>query len=68
VLGWYRTLIAEKYDSTGPKQKKRGRPHIPQDVEEFILRLAKDNRNWGYKRIQETVIYHYCPVKVLGYG
>lgn len=57
VLGWYRTLIAEKYNSTGPKQKKRGRPHIPQDVEEFILRLAKDNRNWGYKRIQETVVY-----------
>ena len=57
VLGWYRTLIAEKYDSTGPKQKKRGRPCIPKDVEDFILRLAAENKNWGYKRIRDYVIY-----------
>ena len=29
VLGWYRTLIADKYDSTGSQQKKRCRARIP---------------------------------------
>ena len=57
VMGWYRTLIADKYDSTAPGQKKRGRKPIPQEVEDFIVRLAEENRNWGYERIQETVIY-----------
>ena len=57
VMSWYRTLIADKYNSVGPEQKKRGRKPIPQEVEDFIVRLAEENPNWGYKRVQETVIY-----------
>ena len=31
VMGWYNTLIADKYNSVGPGQKKRGRKRIPKD-------------------------------------
>ena len=57
VLGWYRTLIAGKYNSVKPGQKKRGRKPIPKNVEDLIIRLARENRTWGYRRIQQTVIY-----------
>ena len=57
VLGWYKTLIADKYNSVKPGQKKRGRKLIPKDVEKLIVRLARENRTWGYKRIQQTVVY-----------
>jgi hypothetical protein len=32
--------------------KKPGRPTLPAEVVELVLRLAKENSNWGYKRIQ----------------
>ena len=57
VMGWYRTLIADKYNSVAPGQKKRGRKCIPQEVEDFIIRVAEENRNWGYDRIRATVAY-----------
>ena len=57
VLGWYKTLIADKYNSFAPGQKKRGRKRIPKEIEELIIKIAKENRNWGYKRVQETVVY-----------
>ena len=54
VMGWYNTLIADKYNSVGPGQKKRGRKRIPKDIEDFIIKVAKENRNWGYDRIRDT--------------
>ena len=40
-LTWYSKLIAEKYDSTGPDQKTRGRKPITDDLKALILRLAE---------------------------
>ncbi|MBP5585259.1 MAG: integrase core domain-containing protein [Lentisphaeria bacterium] len=57
VMSWYKTLIADKYNSVAPGQKKRGRKRIPKEIEELIIKIAKENRNWGYKRVQETVVY-----------
>ena len=57
VMGWYNTLIADKYNSVAPGQKKRGRKRIPKDIEDFIIKVAKENRNWGYDRIRDTVAY-----------
>ena len=47
-------LIADKYNSVAPGQKKRGRKRIPKDIEDFIIKVAKENRNWGYDRIRDT--------------
>lgn len=57
VMGWYSKLIAEKYDSTGPDQKTRGRKPITDDLKALILRLAEQNPSWGYKRIRDYAVY-----------
>ena len=43
VMGWYSKLIADKYDSTGPDQKTRGRKPITDDLKALILRLSEQN-------------------------
>jgi putative transposase len=49
LLAWHRRLIARKYDGT--EKRKPGRPRISADVEALVVRMAKDNRTWGYDRI-----------------
>ena len=42
ILGWYRKLVAKKFD--GSKLRPRaGRPQISDEVEQLILRMAKEN-------------------------
>lgn len=57
VMGWYNTLIAGKYTSTGPGQKKRGRPAVTEELEKAIVKMAQNNPVWGYKRIRDYLIY-----------
>ena len=50
ILAWHRKLGAQKFD--GSQQRKApGRPMIDQEVEALIVRMAKENRSWGYDRI-----------------
>jgi putative transposase len=50
ILGWHRTLVAQKFD--GSKQRQApGRPMINQEIEALIVRMARENRSWGYDRI-----------------
>jgi len=50
ILGWYRTLVAQKCD--GSQQRKApGRPTIDQALEALVVRMAQENRSWGYDRI-----------------
>ena len=50
ILAWYRRLIARKFD--GSKERRTpGRPRIDREVEELIVRMANENRSWGYDRI-----------------
>jgi putative transposase len=50
LLRWYRKLISRKYD--GSKSRKAGRPRIVGEIEELILRMARDNPRWGYTRLR----------------
>jgi transposase InsO family protein len=50
LLRWYRRLIARKYD--GSKARRVGRPKTPVDIEQLVLRMARDNPRWGYTRIR----------------
>src|SRR5215471_17287228 len=50
ILGWYRRLVARKFDGSRARGAP-GRPRIGKDVEELIVRMAKENRSWGYDRI-----------------
>src|SRR5262249_39023934 len=50
ILAWYRKLVASKFD--GSKARRRpGRPRIWRKVEQLIVRIAEENRDWGYDRI-----------------
>jgi len=50
LMAWHRRLIARKYDSS--KVRKPGRPSTASELRELILRMARENRSWGYTRIQ----------------
>ena len=50
LLGWYRRLIARKFD--GSKSRRYpGRPRIDAEIEQLVVRMAKENSDWGYDRI-----------------
>src|SRR5262252_2216856 len=50
ILGWHRKLVAQKFDSS-PQRKAPGRPMIDPELEALIVRMAQENRSWGYDRI-----------------
>jgi hypothetical protein len=51
LMRWYHRLIAEKFD--GSKTRKAlGRPRVPEEVEQLVVRLAEENPTWGYRRLQ----------------
>src|ERR1700751_3317436 len=50
ILGWYRKLIARKFD--GSKHRSYpGRPPVGREVTQLIVRMARENCGWGYDRI-----------------
>jgi hypothetical protein len=50
ILGWYRKLIARKFDGSQSRQYP-GRPRIDHETEQLVVRMAKENSDWGYDRI-----------------
>jgi putative transposase len=50
ILAWYRKLVARKFDGSKARRGP-GRPLIRREVEQLIVRMAEDNRSWGYDRI-----------------
>jgi putative transposase len=50
ILAWYRRLVARKFDGSRA-HRPAGRPPIDKEVEGLIVRMAKENRSWGYDRI-----------------
>jgi putative transposase len=52
MLAWFRELAARKYDSS---EARRGRPPKPKDVRKLVIRLATENRRWGYTKIRDAL-------------
>ena len=50
LLRWHRQLIVKKYDGSG--RRGPGRPPIMQEIRRLIVRMATENRDWGYTRIR----------------
>src|SRR5262244_3344644 len=50
LLAWYRRLVAQKFDGSRCRAYP-GRPRISPEVEALVMRLARENRGWGYDRI-----------------
>src|SRR5215468_2269306 len=50
ILGWHRKLVAQKFDGSTQRQSP-GRPKIDPELEALVVRMAQENRSWGYDRI-----------------
>ena len=48
ILRWHRALVRRQW--TYP-HRRPGRPALPQETVELIVRLARENPRWGYLRI-----------------
>jgi transposase InsO family protein len=54
LLAWHRRLAARKYDTS--RRRKPGRPPAIRSIARLVVRLAKENPLWGYRRIHGELI------------
>jgi len=50
LLRWHRELVAKKWDYS--HRRAPGRPRTMNTIVDLILRMALENRSWGYTRIR----------------
>jgi transposase len=50
ILSWYRTFVDQKGGTSAPP-KSVGRPRLDKESEALVVRMARENRSWGYDRI-----------------
>ncbi len=55
LLRWHRDLVRRKW-SLFASRPRRGRPGLVTERRELILRLARENSRWGYRRIQGELL------------
>jgi hypothetical protein len=50
VLRWHRNLVARRHAAES-RPKRPGRPRTVHSIRTLVLRLARENPNWGYRRV-----------------
>jgi transposase len=55
VLRWHRDLVAHRHAIASPP-KRAGWPRTVRSVCMLVLRLARENSSWGYRRIHGELL------------
>jgi transposase InsO family protein len=55
ILRWHRDLLARRHAARS-RPTRPGRPPTVRSVRVLVLRLAKDNPHWGYRRIHGELL------------
>jgi hypothetical protein len=50
ILSWHRKLVGQKFDGSSLR-KSLGRPRVDKELEDLVVRMAHENRSWGYNCI-----------------
>ncbi|MFC0105755.1 integrase core domain-containing protein [Kibdelosporangium aridum] len=50
ILRWHRNLL-RRHHAQASRPKRRGRPPTIRSIRTLVLRLARENPSWGYRRI-----------------
>ncbi|MFC5001811.1 integrase core domain-containing protein [Dactylosporangium cerinum] len=55
MLRWHRDLIAARHARIS-RPKRAGRPPTIRSIRQLVLRLARENNGWGYRRIHGELL------------
>jgi putative transposase len=55
VLRWHRDLITRRHTAIS-RPKRAGRPPTVRSIRTLVLRLARENSSWGYRRIHGELL------------
>ncbi|MFF6816261.1 integrase core domain-containing protein [Streptomyces sp. NPDC012403] len=55
VLRWHRDLVARRH-AAASRPKRSGRPRTVRSIRLLVLRLARENPGWGYRRIHGELL------------
>jgi transposase InsO family protein len=55
ILRWHRDLHARRH-ATASRPRRRGRPRTIRSIRTLVLRLARENPSWGYRRVHGELL------------
>src|ERR1700726_4592680 len=55
VLRWHRDMLARRH-ARRSRPRRPGRPRTVRSVRAFVLRLARENPGWGYRRVHGELL------------
>jgi transposase InsO family protein len=55
ILKWHRDLLSRRHAAASPR-KRRGRPRTLRSIRALVLRLARENSGWGYRRVHGELL------------
>jgi hypothetical protein len=55
ILKWHRDLISRRH-AAASRPRRRGRPRTLRSIRALVLRVARENTSWGYRRVHGELL------------